>query len=148
MDIVKTLVENYFTEDKKENQYKIYFDNQVDMKEDLAQEFVDFCLDHLKIADETTDLKIVFSDDKDSFTTYAFYLPDNKVAAVYCPGRSILDIFRSLAHELVHFKQDIKGEITPEQTSESNDGVPIENEANAVAGIIMRKFGRLHKELY
>ena len=31
---------------------------------------------------------------------------------------------------------------------DGNDGSDIENEANAVAGIIMRKYGKLHPEIY
>jgi hypothetical protein len=32
--------------------------------------------------------------------------------------------------------------------ADGEDGSPIENEANAVAGIIIRKYGKLHPELY
>jgi hypothetical protein len=31
---------------------------------------------------------------------------------------------------------------------DGSDGSPIENEANAVAGVIIRKYGKIHPELY
>jgi hypothetical protein len=52
-------------------------------------------------------------------------------------NRHPVDILRTLAHELVHFKQFLDGEMYP---AAGETGSPIENEANAVAGIIMRHF--------
>lgn len=146
MNLIENLLEDYFK--KSGYKYKIFIDNGIDYDKSLIKEFVDFCLEHLDITDETEDLKVVFSNEKEKFTTYAYYDLNNNIAAVYCPGRAILDVMRSLAHELVHYKQDLKGEITVDQTSHENDGVPIENEANSIAGVIMREFGRKHKELY
>ena len=58
-------------------------------------------------------------------------------------NRHPIDILRTLAHEYVHYKQSIKGVIM-----KSNPGSPAENQANAKAGEIMRKYGRLHPELF
>lgn len=133
---------------ENESTFKLFIDDGIDFDQSLVKEFINFCLEYLKISDKSENLKVVLSTDKEKFTTYAFYDINNKIAAVYCPNRAILDCLRSLAHELVHFKQDIMDEIPKEQVSGDNDGVPIEDEANAVAGVIMRKFGRNHKELY
>lgn len=146
MSKIEKLLENYFQGDKY--QYKIYVDKDIEIDKNIIKEFIDYCLEFLKISNETENLKIVFSSKKEKFETFAFYDFQNKIAAVYCEGRATLDIFRSMAHELVHYKQDINNEITPDQSQEGNDGVPIENEANALAGVIMRGFGRMHKELY
>lgn len=127
--------------------YELFIDDEIPFEKDLVKEFVDFCLKLLKIKD-STGLKVVLSIEKDKFTTYAYYDLNIKLVAVYCIDRAILDCFRSLAHELVHFKQDINNEIKNDQVSDENDGVPIEDEANSIAGVIMRKFGRIHKELY
>jgi len=128
--------------------FDIYIDEDIEIDEKIVHEFIDFCLTFLKIEDSTERLKVVLSSDKEAFQTYAFYNPNKKLAAVYAINRATLDIFRSLAHELVHFKQDLNNEISDEQGGDENDGVPIENEANAVAGVILRKFGREHKDLY
>jgi hypothetical protein len=146
VNIIREFVDNYLN--KNEFKYKIFIDQDIDFDKALIKEFVDFCLEYLGIQDETKLLKVVLSSQKNPFTTYAFFNLQSKIAAVYCKDRAILDCFRSLAHELVHYKQDIKGEISNDQVSVENDGNEIENEANSIAGIIMRKFGRLHKELY
>jgi len=57
------------------------------------------------------------------------------------------DILRTLAHEMVHRKQDELGLVrNPEK--DGADGSPIENQAHAVAGILMREYGRINKQIY
>jgi Zn-dependent peptidase ImmA (M78 family) len=55
------------------------------------------------------------------------------------------DILRTLAHELVHRKQHEDGRINYES---GETGSEIENEANAQAGILLRNFGKLNKQIY
>ena len=61
--------------------------------------------------------------------------------------RAIMDIMRSVAHELVHHCQNQNGQLTGD-VEEGADGSPIENEANAKAGEIMRVFGKQNPEIY
>lgn len=58
-------------------------------------------------------------------------------------NRHPLDIFRTLAHELVHFKQDTNHRLD-DQSGET--GSPIENEANAIAGVVMRHFNKKYPQ--
>lgn len=58
-------------------------------------------------------------------------------------GRHPMDIMRTLAHELVHWKQRIDG-----KDLDGSDGSDTENEANAIAGIIMRRFGHMYPEYF
>jgi len=53
--------------------------------------------------------------------------------------RHIIDILRTLAHELVHYSQNVRGQLNIENGETGSD---IENEANLRAGIIMRKFAK------
>lgn len=53
--------------------------------------------------------------------------------------RHPVDICRTLAHELVHYKQGLDDKLTQESGA---TGSPEENEANSVAGVIMRKFSQ------
>ena len=56
-----------------------------------------------------------------------------------------MDILRTLAHEFVHYKQHIeKG--TRHKGYQA--GSPTENQANAKAGELMRKYEQLHPELF
>jgi len=53
------------------------------------------------------------------------------------------DILRTLAHELVHFKQQLDNRLNPHS---GDTGSPEENEAHAVAGVIMRHFNKIHPQ--
>ncbi len=57
----------------------------------------------------------------------------------------ICDIFRSIAHELVHHKQNELGKLN---NNSGEDGSVEENEANSVAGLIIRKFGKKYPQIY
>ncbi len=82
-------------------------------------------------------------DNGDNLETLASYgIEDNKVR-VLSKNRALPDIIRSIAHELVHHKQNQKGELTGDK-EEGADGAPLENEANAKAGEIVRKFGKIY----
>jgi hypothetical protein len=69
----------------------------------------------------------------------------NKQITVTLSNRHIMDVCRTLAHELVHYRQDLNNELTPDS---GNDGSPHENEANAQAAVVMRKWGKLHPNLF
>lgn len=53
------------------------------------------------------------------------------------------DWYRSLAHELVHHRQREAG-----LTLDGADGSEHENEANGLAAVILREWGRRHPEIY
>ena len=67
---------------------------------------------------------------------------DNGIEIV-TTGRHPMDVMRTLAHELVHWKQRISG-----RQMDGSTGSNEENEANAIAGIIMRKFGQMYPEYF
>ena len=73
------------------------------------------------------------------------YSPETKDIVVVVTGRLTADICRTIAHELVHRKQDEMGLIKNSGVA-GKTGSPIENQANAVAGIVMRHFNKLHPE--
>lgn len=62
-------------------------------------------------------------------------------------NRHIMDVCRTLAHELVHFKQDLKGDLDGPGDPGAT-GSPQENEANAEAAVIMRNWGKKHPDLF
>ena len=80
----------------------------------------------------------------DTLKTYAFYNPQNFDVKVYINGRGLADILRSIAHEFVHHKQNQDGRLKgPVQ----DVGGEIEDEANARAGSLVKKFGYENPEL-
>ncbi len=108
-------------------------------------DFVNFAKKKLGIDDDIK-VALAFKRTPDLVTT-AYYDVANNMLKVYSKDRAIIDVCRSIAHELVHHKQNLEGRITNSE-SDGADGSPIENEANAVAGVIIRKWGRIHPEVY
>lgn len=78
------------------------------------------------------------SGDKSSFGEF-----DGKSIKVVSMGRHPMDVMRTLAHELTHWKQRVEG-----QEMDGSDGSPAENQANAIAGIIMRRFAERYPESF
>lgn len=78
-----------------------------------------------------------------SGTTFGCYVPDEQTIYLVSKGRHPKDVFRTLAHELVHYKQAIEDRL--DDTS-GKTGSEEENEANAEAGVIMRNFNQANPE--
>ena len=103
--------------------------------------FIKFVASELRI---TNPYKVVLSNDRGKFKTTAYYNPETGELAVYKKGRALIDIMRSAAHELVHHQQNQKKQLTK---NIKDIGGPIEDEANAVAGQLIKKFGYAYPKL-
>lgn len=115
-----------------------------DMDVRAVADFVNFAKEYLGIDD---DIKVSLAFERTpELKTTAYYNLDGHLC-VYAKNRAIIDVCRSIAHELVHHLQNIQGRLL-NAVKDGEDGSPIENEANAVAGIIIRKYGKLHPEIY
>ena len=103
--------------------------------------FIKFVANELGI---TNPYKVVLSNDRNKFKTTAYYNPKTGELGVYKKGRALIDIMRSSAHELVHHQQNQKKQLSK---NIKDIGGPIEDEANAVAGQLIKKFGYAHPKL-
>ena len=65
---------------------------------------------------------------------------------VHCSNRNAADAMRTLCHELVHFKQFEDGTAT--DGMDDDHRLAVEDEANAIAGRLMRAYGKLDKTIY
>ena len=119
---------------QKKDTYKILLD------------FIEFAATHLKL-DSLPKFDFVF-DSKRSVENKSFggYAPGNEHITITVKNRHIMDVCRTLAHELVHYSQDLKKEL--EDDNAGATGSPQENEANAEAAVIMRNWGKEHPELF
>lgn len=115
-------------------------------EEDIREvaDFINFTKKFLKIDDDIK-IKLAFERTAELKTT-ALYSLDGYIT-VYVKDRALVDICRSIAHELVHHKQNLDGNLI-DAIKDGDDGSPIENEANAVAGVLIRKYGKLHPNIY
>jgi len=77
--------------------------------------------------------------------TFGFFDPHDKKIWIYVKNRNMADILRTLAHELVHRKQEEDGRLDP---TSGQTGSPIEDEANSMAGVLLRNFGKINNSIY
>lgn len=104
--------------------------------------------DFLPIAIEYLELKslpkIDFEKDvksKHDQPTFAVYHHDSdtKIIKLDIEERHPVDIIRTLAHELVHYKQDLENRLSKDSWK---TGSPTENEAHEKAGVMLRMFDK------
>ena len=77
--------------------------------------------------------------------SFGMYQPDSHTLQVNLANRHLLDIMRTTAHELAHCRQHEIKKLGPDA---GETGSKIENEAHAVAGIVMRNFADAHPEYF
>jgi hypothetical protein len=107
--------------------------------------FMEFCADQIGIE---KDISLRIRQDPQWSVrnkTFGRYNDGTNELEVGIGGRHIMDVLRTVAHELVHQKQNQHAQV-PADAGE--DGSKYENEANARAGVLMRKYGKLHPELF
>ena len=149
MDITPEITEKIidsWNNKKMENKFSLN-ENLSETKQQSIGHFVEFATKRLKLK-ETPNVTLVggreFAEIK---TSLGGYNPADKSIYVATEGRLTADILRTLAHEMVHRKQDELG-LVRNLEKDGADGSPIENQAHAVAGILMREYGRINKQIY
>lgn len=73
---------------------------------------------------------------QNTFGGYDFH---SGIITVATAGRHPIDIMRTIAHEMCHQRQH---ELKPLVADDGQTGSDIENQANAIAGILMREWGK------
>ncbi|NBU99577.1 MAG: hypothetical protein EBS19_15445, partial [Spirochaetia bacterium] len=123
--------------------------NLTEEVKDALTSFLQFCQAMLNI-EEFPEIYIV-SERMPGMTTGA-YLPSRKVVLALAENRLMIDVFRTIAHELTHCKQHERGELDnlPERKGEddmSDVNTPYENEAYMNSGNFSKAWARLYKKL-
>lgn len=106
-------------------------------------DFIRFCIAELEI---TTRPNIRIGDDHSKAQQHramGYYIPAEDIIWVLRGSRLPADWYRTLAHELVHWRQRELGQLL-----DGADGSQIENEANAQAAVILREWGRRNGTIY
>ena len=113
-------------------------------REQQIRDFMQWCKHKLKLKQELPSIE--FSDEKDSEDMHhtGYYNNAEDKLWVYTGNRNLIDILRTVAHEFTHRKQGEQGRIEADQ---SYPGSPIEQEADAVAGYLMKLYGKEHPEI-
>lgn len=106
----------------------------------IIKDFVKFVAAKLRM-DEVP--KIHIENDPDfavTYKTFGIYYPDAAATRIETHGRNIVDILRTIAHELTHHRQMEVG--SPKSRTE------LEIEATTAAGILVKLYCEQHPELY
>lgn len=115
-----------------------------DKKKELLKDFVLFVKDELKLKSVPT---IAIQNGRGELKTTANYdyTKENKIIRVNSKNRALVDVMRSLAHELVHHKQYEDGRL---KVKPPDIGGEIEDEANAKAGQYIKMYAKTHQNIY
>jgi len=109
-------------------------------------EFIKYAIKNLGIQNPPRNLSLSYDNAKaKEMKSFGYFDPNDNKIWVYVKNRNMADILRTLAHELVHRKQNEDGRL---DITSGETGSPIENEANAVAGILLRDFGKINNSIY
>ena len=114
------------------------------LNEGVIDDFIEFGKKELSLDD---DFRVNLTSNGDDIETLANYdMLDNEIN-VLTKDRADADIIRSIAHEMIHHQQNMRGDLrgNPE---EGEDGSPWEDEANAKAGVLVRGFGKMFPNIY
>lgn len=81
----------------------------------------------------------------------AYVIPEERLIVIYCKNRGLLDILRSIAHELIHIEQKDTGTLTSDEIDfylkdENSPGFDNEYEAYGKSGILVRNFRAILNE--
>lgn len=111
----------------------------------MIEDFVDFVKRELSIKE---DIDVILQNDKSGIKTTAVYNyggGEKSSIKVYCKDRQLVDILRSIAHEMTHHMQFETGKLDEKP---ADVGGPIEDEANSKAGEFIKKFAQLGNDIY
>jgi len=116
-------------------------------KENSINHFVEFAAKRLNLK-ETPKINLMSGNEfKNELAALGGYDPSSKEIFVATEGRLTADILRTIAHEMVHRKQEEKGFLR-NIDKDGSAGSKIENQANSIAGILMREYGKINKQIY
>lgn len=107
-------------------------------KDEIIDKFIIETCEYLDIPNENIEISYD-PNEAQEMRSFGKNTPSTGIIRVVALNRNLADVLRTLAHELVHRQQEKDGKL---YNGAGEDGTDIENEANAQAAIIMRKFGK------
>jgi len=109
---------------------------------DMFKKFLPLAIEILEI-DSLPKMSFEPEIQTDGQPSFGMYVNNEKTLHVAITNRHPVDILRTVAHELVHYRQDIRDELNDESGA---TGSPEENQAHEIAGVIMRNFNKQYPQ--
>jgi len=118
---------------------------QINKEKDIINSFVDYATDFLGIETKPNiklDHSAISAYENRSFGSYS---PSENFIRVSVDKRHLADVLRTIGHELVHHAQNEQGILNNES---GLTGSEHENEANSLAAVLLRNFGKENPLIY
>ena len=115
-----------------------------DEKREILDKFVLFVKKQLELKTAPT-IKVQNNRDGLKTTANYDYTKENKIIKVCAKNRALVDVCRSIAHEMVHHKQYEQGRLNVQPP---DIGGEIEDEANAKAGQFIKMYAKEDPNIY
>jgi Zn-dependent peptidase ImmA (M78 family) len=109
---------------------------------DMLPTFLPLALEILELRN-VPNIKLEKFIDDEVQPTFGKFVSDENIIYLGIANRHPVDILRTLAHEMVHYKQNVEHELDSES---GRTGSPQENQAHEIAGVIMREFNKANPE--
>lgn len=113
-------------------------------KDEIIDKFIQEVCGYLEIPSDKIEISYEPNEARE-MTSFGIHTPSDGMIRVVATNRNLADVLRTLAHELVHRQQGLNGKL---YNGAGADGTDIENEANAKAAVIMRKFGKANPIIF
>jgi len=119
---------------------KILKKNNLNIDENYVNRIIHFIQFTSKLLKMNDDFTIyLLGKGQDNGSTTGGYHPGNNTISVLYEGRSLIDILRSIAHEIEHQRQN---QLNLIPSKPQNIGGFLENDANIIAGILIKLYVR------
>lgn len=109
---------------------------------DMLPTFLPLALEILELS-QVPNIKLEKFIDDEVQPTFGKFVSDENIIYLGIANRHPVDILRTLAHEMVHYKQNVEHELDRES---GRTGSPQENQAHEIAGVIMREFNKANPQ--
>ena len=116
-----------------------------DDKRGILDKFVLFVKNELEL-DSVPTIKVQNNRDGLKTTANYDYTKENKIIKVCAKTRALVDVCRSIAHEMVHHKQFEQGRLNGPKPPDI--GGEIEDEANSKAGQFIKMYAKEDSTIY
>ena len=115
---------------------------EAEKRSEIIHDFIEFAIKELGIEGDVPEIVINTQPGfAPTYKTYGMASPRGIVVSIY--NRALGDVLRTLGHELVHIKQ-----FETQETVDGSTGSEDENKANSEAGVLLRKYGKAHPNVY
>jgi len=125
---------------------KLYISKRLNLtpqKVSLMGDFINFCVNKLPLESQDLEVHLVDNRKRHGVTTTAYYAPGRNLIVVYCKNRAVVDVLRSVAHELTHMMQDEQGLLVGKI---QDAGGFHEDQANSKAGELIKLYAKSHPQ--